>query len=644
MLGFVSEGIRECGRKAARFRLRGRLKARGRERQAALATLGRSAWEAGIDLAGYEEWRDPLAKLDAKSGELTATSERLEREQADLRTRREAEVARFDAAMRPAAERRSQVDAALKAARAALSEKEKLVRAADAQAAQAPTGQAAGAPGRPAAPALPPEEVAALRAGRDARAAEVARLATESQQCAADVSRIDAERKAALQPLDDQLKRLKQQASGTSRERTTVSKEQAERFVALGAALYDRQAPHPEVAAHIETVDGIDRARVELQATIDASAALSASMPRGTMLRFTGVLLLLPVIALAALAGGYIWLAHHRLGVPWTTPRPELARGVPVAALAGAAGEQARNQAVEAFIHTPGDRAAQDAAVRVLVQDLLQLGGTADPRHLPALARVLRSPQAQLRSAAADAMGMIGPTAAETPALLAALNDPVPAVREKALRALRGIDGEPHVAGVLQRAEHARGDRREPARSGAERPRDTFAPDPLPDQSSLGVALYPGATFLYFASDVPHGRAAFATSDPPQKVAEFYAALARRPAVDGHEFSRLYFGGSPADPSGAGRIQSEFDAWVRQAMQQQRPAAEMEAEMTRAAARQQDLPLVRYADTRLFGSPTFVALESSEAGGQAQVTRYAVVFEDIALGKTGVVIHVVRKP
>ena len=50
MLGFVSEGIRECGRKAARFRLRGRLKARGRERQVALATLGRSAWEAGVDL------------------------------------------------------------------------------------------------------------------------------------------------------------------------------------------------------------------------------------------------------------------------------------------------------------------------------------------------------------------------------------------------------------------------------------------------------------------------------------------------------------------------------------------------------------------------------------------------------------------
>ena len=269
-----------------------------------------------------------------------------------------------------------------------------------------PPARPAGAPGRPAAPALPPEQLAALRANREARAAEVARLTTESQQCAADVGRIDAERKAALQPLDNQLKRLKQQVSGTSRERATVSKEQAERFVALGGALYDRQAPHPEVAAHIEAVAGIDRARVELQAAVDASAALSASMPRGTMLRFTGVLFLLPVIALAVLVGGYIWLAHHRLGIPSTTSRPDLARGVPVAALAGAAGEQARNQAVEAFMRAPGDRATQDAAVRVLVQDLLQLGGTADPRHLPTLARVLRSPLAPLRSAAADAMGI----------------------------------------------------------------------------------------------------------------------------------------------------------------------------------------------------------------------------------------------
>ncbi len=638
MLGFVPEGVRELGRRVARFRLRRQLKARGRDRQGALAAVGRAAWQARVDLAGYEEWRDPLARLEARAGELTATSERLEKEQADVRSRRQAEVARFEALMRPAAERRSAADAALTAARAALAEQEKALRAAEAPQAVG-KGSAAGTTAQPSAPAVSPEQLSALRAGLAARTGDVARLTDDSQRCAAEVSRIDAERKAALNPLDDQLKRLQQDASGTSRERAGVSKEQLDRFAALGGALYDRRAPNPEVAAQLDAVSAIDRARVDLQAALDASTALSASMPRGTMLRFAGVLLALLFLALAAVFGSYIWLAHQRLGIPWTTPGGGTGRrSVPVAAKA--VGESARDQAVEAFVRSPGERAAQDAAIPVLVQDLLELGGTADRRHLPTLAKVLRSPHAQLRSAAADAIGMIGATPAESAALVAALNDAVPAVREKAARALRPLRREPGIEALLQRASQARDE----GRPGSGARRETLAPDPAPDQASLGTALFPGATFLHFASDVAQGRAAFATAEPPQKVAAFYAALGRRPAVDGPEFSRLYFGGSSRDPSGAERLQAELESWVKQAIQQGRPPAQMEAEMNRVAARQRDLPLVRYADAGLFGSPTFVALDASEAGGQAHVARYVVVFEDKALGKTGFVIHVARQP
>ena len=637
MLGFVPAGFGEVARKLARFRLRRQVKARDRERRDALARLGRAAWEARIDLASYEEWRQPLAQLDAKAGELSATSERLEKERGDVSARRSAEVARFESIMRPAAERRSTADAALKAARAVLAEKEKVLRAADTvatQGAHAGSGKPAGA----VAPTMPPPlpgQLDALRGERDARAADVSRLAAESQQCAGEVARIDNERKAALQPLDEQLKRLKQAATGTSRERATVSSEQVQRYAALGIALYDRKAPNPEIATDVGAVAAIDQVRAGLQAALASSAALTAAMPRGTMLRFTGVLFLLPFLLFAVVFGGYLWLAHERLGSPWFTASLSSGRA---RVAAGRAGDAARDKAVDAFLHAPNDRATQDAAIPVLVQDVLDLGGTGDRRHLPTLARVLRSSHAQLRSAAADAIGMIEATPAEAPALTGALNDPVPAVRGKVLRALRPLGREPGVGALLRRAAHGE-DGQAVARSRAANSRGFLGPDPVPDQASLGVAPYPGAAFVYFASDATRGRAAFTTSDPPQKVVEYFAGIGHRPAADGAEFSRAYFGASPSDPTGSARLQADLEAWIKQAAQQGRSSEALEAEVNRVTAEAKDLPLVRYGDTALFGSPLFVALGVAENGGKPRVDRYVVVFEDLALGKTGFVIH-----
>ena len=42
------------------------------------------------------------------------------------------------------------------------------------------------------------------------------------------------------------------------------------------------------------------------------------------------------------------------------------------------------------------------------------------------------------------------------------------------------------------------------------------------------MPVYPGATFLAFASDVGAGRVTFATSDPIEKVLQFYQKAAGR--------------------------------------------------------------------------------------------------------------------
>jgi len=149
------------------------------------------------------------------------------------------------------------------------------------------------------------------------------------------------------------------------------------------------------------------------------------------------------------------------------------------------------------------------------------------------------------------------------------------------------------------------------------------------------MPVYPGATFLRFASQIEAGRVAFASPDPIEKVLQFYQKAAGRSAIGGEEFSRMYLGGSPGDPSGARRLSAEMEAWAKDALKSGRPPAELEAEMIRRSAQMTALPLVRYADTGLYGSPVFIAFAAPAPDGAPIQVRYVAIFEDHAVGKTG---------
>jgi HEAT repeat protein len=102
--------------------------------------------------------------------------------------------------------------------------------------------------------------------------------------------------------------------------------------------------------------------------------------------------------------------------------------------------EIARTEIVQRFAVAQtiegGDKTLRESAVRVLTQDIETMGASGAPAYLPILTVILRSREAELRLAAADSIGMIGPTAAETPELTRLLNDPVPGVAAAARRAL----------------------------------------------------------------------------------------------------------------------------------------------------------------------------------------------------------------
>jgi hypothetical protein len=606
--GFFVNGFREIGRKSNRFGLRRQIAAHDRKRQDALAALGRTAWQAGIDLAAFGPQREQIQKLDARAGELSATTAKLQKERTDLEARRQAEVARFDGLLRAARGKQAEADAALKAARAALAEKEKAIQGTGAAAGQAPADAEA----------------------RQALAAEVAKRGVESTRTAGEVSRLEAEKKNALAPIDADLERVRQDSKGTTRESATVGRDQLDRLRDLGLALYDKKHAEPALAAPIEAVAAIDRDRGATQAAIDSSLALTGAMPRGTMAKFW-LAMLLPIVCAAA-----AYAAYSRYASP--VPDEDAGTAATVARSAGVSpvyAEQLRNdEAVKTFVTSDG-ASGRDDAVKILEADLMEMGSSADRASLPLLETVLRRGEPELRAAAAHAIGMIGPTRTELPMLVEALNDPAPTVRDAVAQALDQID-DPAGRLLVRRMRTSA-----PARSRSRA--EGLQPTVPPDASSLGMPVYPGATFLAFASDVGAGRVTFSTPDPIEKVLQFYQKAAGRPALSGEEFSRAYLGASPGDPRGDQRLEKETEAWARTALQSGRPPAELEAGMATRMAQLRDLPLVRYADAEVYKSPVFIGFDAPASDGSPTRGRYVAVFEDRTLGRTGFALHLPLK-
>jgi HEAT repeat protein len=118
----------------------------------------------------------------------------------------------------------------------------------------------------------------------------------------------------------------------------------------------------------------------------------------------------IPLILVLGIAGAQTWKARQG---------PAVARVVPDS-------EAQRTGTVERFLRAGkgGDAALRTEALGILRDDVITIGATADPAHLPTLSRLLKSKDAALRAAAAEAMAMIGPTAAQTADLLALLKDP----------------------------------------------------------------------------------------------------------------------------------------------------------------------------------------------------------------------------
>jgi septal ring factor EnvC (AmiA/AmiB activator) len=645
--GLFRSGWQEVGRKLQRRKLRKHAQQLEQQRTTALGQLGQRAWEGEIDLSRSPDLRDQVGRLEGRAGELTTATTKLSEEKSALESRRQAETGRFDASRQTVDDKKRPADAALKAAKERLREQEKAIKRLETRNAALPAEMASleeqiaslainSLPDKSARLGAAQnqkqqleleqrhvaEQLALAQQGLPPLAAEVQRLQAESQGYVDEINRIEAERKSVLTPIVAELDRVRRDVSAATQQATAVEQEKQGRLVQLGLALYEGEVSDPSVASSIEQVSAIDRDRTSTQAKLEASLAQTRAMRSGTMPTFWSMLVLVPAVILASGLAAYHFLAPA--GQTSETPLGWVHKE-----------EERRDTILKSYIEGNQKPSQSDStyaslrhnAVQILKEDIRRLGETGDHKYMPQLAKTLRSSEPELRVATADAMRTIGPTLAEAPALSSALNDPVPAVRVSCLHALERLPKE-------SRAQLLVGRTLEELRPVG--PAQQLQSEETPQAERLGVAAYPNAAFLYFASNLAEGRAAYTSADSVKQVLNFYQTKGQRGPLTLEEFGREYLGPSVLDQATAKQMVDESKAWVADGSTGTSPG-ELEAQAPSRDTRRLQYLVFRYSNAKFYGAPACIVTE--ETGPEKKPVRFVVVFEDRALNATGLIIH-----
>jgi hypothetical protein len=453
---FLRAGSSELRRQFDRVSLKQKQRKLEAERDNAVLALGEKAWDAKLDLTPFAEVRDHLQGVAARSGELAATAGQLETQKAALEGERRDAIERGKARRDAVEARKRPVDASLAEARNrhANSERERAL-------AQARLAAIANELARPPAGAQTPPEtpeqrqarllaeqgvvrgkLAASEAELPQLAAQIAKLQTESASYAGEIATIVAEQNQALARLDGELGRMRSGLQAASQAQHQVGKERSDLYRKLGQGLFNSEMRPPVLGEWVGRVAAIDASRSDVETHLRASIAQTQALPPGTMPKFWGALIGVPLVAIAL-----VWGAASLLPLASQAPQETIAEPVDLDPQAEKDGTVLR------FIQAGArsDEQTRDDAVRILREDILTMGASADQSHLPVLVRVLRSRESDLREAAANAMGMIGPTANETNALAQLLKDPEAPVARAARRALEA-SRDPAVPALLANA------------------------------------------------------------------------------------------------------------------------------------------------------------------------------------------------
>lgn len=266
----------------------------------------------------------------------------------------------------------------------------------------------------------------------------------------------------------------------------------------------------------------------------------------------------------------------------------------------------------------------QDDFVKILSEDLLTLGSTADRQYLPDLVRMLGRKEVDLRLAATHAIGMIGLEDSDVNLLIPYINDRVPDVRHAVSNMI------PHGKG---KALDILKERIFPIRSGREIEKPV-------DPAKYSMPVAPGSIYIFDSSDGTKGRLSYVTrkkSDP----LPFFKAKAKKGPYKWDQFKEQYRYQLKDEDEAMDQAQRAAGKQL-ESEQPPDPSTNMEAyvqfmQKLGSVSTQGSMGKMHFDlyQPNLYGDPTVYVLEERQIGQRSYPTRYVVVYQELAFKRPG---------
>lgn len=266
----------------------------------------------------------------------------------------------------------------------------------------------------------------------------------------------------------------------------------------------------------------------------------------------------------------------------------------------------------------PCDKIRKDA-IEIFKEDLQTLGSSTDRTYLPAILGIFKSHEPELRIAAADAIGMIGPQDQDVDALAPLANDPVPDVRRAVSQAIS--HGKSSAIRLLSQ--------RTPSMKMG------LIPETPADAAKYSIPVAPDSTYLFYGSDAASGRLSYTSKN---EAAGFFKAKAKMGPFKLDDFQEKYRYQLQDEQEAREQIQK---AKAKQ-LDQIKPDPTNAKALTEFMEQVQSVQMSQFTGMQLdsyqpalFKEPTVYILEERQIGQRSYPTRYVVIYQDVALNRPG---------
>jgi hypothetical protein len=266
------------------------------------------------------------------------------------------------------------------------------------------------------------------------------------------------------------------------------------------------------------------------------------------------------------------------------------------------------------------DKIRKDA-VEILKEDLHMLGSSANRTYMPAILKIFKSDEPELRIAAADAIGMIGAQDQDSDLLTPLTNDPVPDVRRA----------------VLQMISHGKGSAITLLGQRIVSMRTGLTPETPADPGKYSMPVAPESTYLFYASDAASGRLSYVTKGMDGAMA-FFKGKAKKGPFKLEEFQEKYRYQLQDEEQARDRVQEEKAKQLEQVKPDPTNMKSLTEYMEKVQSMQASQTTMMFLDSyqpNLFGAPTVYVLEERQIGQRSYPTRYVVLYQDQALKRSG---------